>query len=124
MFPAGKHLPDLQTLDLSCADHDLARDFAVDAECMESIISGCPQLRYLDLTNVLEAGACDVLQQLAQSCLELRLGGPKITDATTAVLAQLTQLTELRLWICPELTDVGMLQLTALTRLSTLMAQC
>jgi hypothetical protein len=87
---------------------------------LRNICSSCPELQILDIRGVVNPGEWPGLLQLPPSCTELCIGGPAMSDAAATVVRQLTHLRVFRWWNSPGLTDVGVEQLTALTRLTTL----
>jgi hypothetical protein len=87
---------------------------------LRNICSSCPELRVLDIRGVVNPGDMSGLLQLPPSCTELCIGGPPMGNAQASVVRQLTHLRVFRWWNSPGLTDVGVEQLTALTRLTTL----
>jgi hypothetical protein len=82
---------------------------------MRRIISACPALQLLSVVNSLQdAAGVQELLRLPQ-CNNLFIGGTALGDGEAAILAQLTQLTQLMWRDSAQLTDVGLEKLTALT---------
>lgn len=118
MFPAGRQLPSLRHLDISprigYEEWDPAGWCLSSADILR-IVSCCPGLESLDVTNSVEPGAdLSHFLQLPESCASLSVGGAAFTDAAVAVLVQLTQLESLRWGSSPGFTDAGLEQLTRL----------
>lgn len=84
---------------------------------LHGIASSCPELQQLCIAGAVHPGDMSGLMQLPASCTELSLGGPAMSDAVLPVVRQLTQLRDLSWYYSAGLTDVGVEQLTALTRL-------
>lgn len=125
MFAPGQKLPLRELVLLPTCGQE--REFTVDSEscCMtgaelHNICSSCPELQFLHIIGVVNPGDMSGLLQLTFSCTELCIGGPAMSDADAPVVRQLVQLKVLRWWNSPWLTDVGVEQLTALTRLTRL----
>ena len=123
MFPAGKQLQ-LQHVTLSVAANNnrfREDDWFLKAEDLSKLICSCRKLQYLDICGAPHPSTdMAVLQLLPRSCATLYISGMMITDASAPALAQLTQLRQLCCCRCPNLTDVGLEQLTALTELTFL----
>lgn len=132
MFPEGKQLPHLHTLSLAehWATHRRAR--SLTAADLSSIIAACPALERSSITCALRPGEQHGLLMLPARCTHLSIGdigdiddidnidGMAMDDSTVSVVAQLTQLRSLTWQHCPELTDTGLEQLTALRALTSL----
>jgi hypothetical protein len=135
-FAAGRQLPQLKQLLLGLPDdkwtyHDdcmVSNMFnplqpCVGSDDVRRVASCCPALQQLWLAGVLRPGTdLSPLLQLQQlTCLVT--GGAAINDAAAgSVLAKLHGLRRLQLYCCKQLTDKGLLQLAALTGLTTLWA--
>lgn len=119
MFPAGKCLPVLAKLRLSCECRPHAENACMEVADLQCIVSACPALCTLDLTSGVCAGPGDVsaLLQLPDSCCSLDVSGPAFRDAAASIISQLTQLTWLSWLNSPGLSDAGLDQLTALQSL-------
>lgn len=127
MFQPKKPLLHLSHLTLYTSSAD---DYTMDeaASCgmtgaeVQMLIKGCPALEVLSLCNVVRPGADvgDLLLQLPPSCTSLSMGGTAFGDAAAAAVKQLTQLKRLAWRYSPRLTDLGLEQLTALSRLTDL----
>jgi hypothetical protein len=117
MFKAadGQQLQ-LQHLTISSEEDD----WCVYANDLLAIGTSCPALCTLDLSGAIDPSTD--LSPLTQftACRQLTLAGEAINDAAASVVAQLTALVSLRLYSCPELTDLGLAELTALTQLTRL----
>jgi hypothetical protein len=117
LFPPGRRLLQLHQFELC-----FGGTCAFDCSALEQLVHCCPAIEYLS-SVVMKLFAQDVslapllrLQQLA------RLECPRVVDdaGSVGVLARLSSLTSLCLSACPGLSDVGLLQLTALTGLQVL----
>jgi hypothetical protein len=118
MFPAGRVLTQLQTLELRGYDQDTR--WCVDAGDLRSIFSACPGLCSLELCGVVKAGGARALLGLPACCSRLRVGGFTFDDASISAITKLQQLRDLE-WRYPAgLTDTGFEQLTTLTGLTRL----
>jgi hypothetical protein len=118
MFPAGRVLTQLQTLELRGYAPDTR--WCLDAGDLRSIISACPGLCRLDVCGVVQEGAAHVLVGLPACCSRLKVGGCAFHDASISVITQLRQLRDLEWRYSAGLTDAGFEQLTALTGLTRL----
>jgi hypothetical protein len=121
MFPAGRQLPQLLELEIVSSVFDETIS-CVGSQDLSSIISSCVNLRKLVLCDVLSDGAdLTPLLELPQCCRDLKVGGYAFTDSPIAgIVAQLTQLTALSIFVSWRLTYVGLDSLTALTHLDSL----
>jgi hypothetical protein len=107
MFPAGKQLPLLQHVTLSCDGPDAEAGHATAAE-LRLLFSACPGLSSLDITDLLEPDTdIEVLLELPTTCCSLRVGGDSLDDDAAGVIAKLTHLTCLHWNNSPDLTDAG-----------------
>jgi hypothetical protein len=94
--------------------------WCVDAADISSITRGCPSLNELGLICVVHGGTdASCLLPLHAQLNVLDVGGVAFDDATTGVVAQLTNLSSLSWWESLGLTDAGLFQLTSLRRLSS-----
>lgn len=134
MFGPGRQLQGLTSLILETAEAMYAVDHpeewdslawlscacisAADARCLAA---ACPALRRLGVCNSLtDFAAVEELLHLPQCCGSLSVGGTAFDDAAASVVAQLTQLTDLTWGHSPDLTDLGLQELTALRELQHL----
>ena len=117
LFPPGRRLLQLHQFELC-----FGGTCAFDCSALEQLVDCCPAIEYLS-SVIMKLFAQDVslapllrLQQLA------RLECPRVVDdaGSVGVLARLSSLTSLCLSAWPGLSDVGLLQLTALTGLQVL----
>jgi hypothetical protein len=117
LFPPGRRLPQLHKFELC-----FGGTCTFDCSAFEQLVDCCPGIQNLSSENMklFEEGVSLApllrLQQLA------RLECPHVVDgdASVGVLARLSSLTSLCLRAWPGLSDVGLLQLTALLRLQVL----
>ena len=122
IFPPGRRLLQLQKFELCFSNAGGVDTALLDCSAFEHLVDCCPAIQELSFQN-LSLFEQDVslapllrLQQLA------RLECPHVVDgaASVGVLARLSFLRNLRLYASAGLTDVGLLQLTALTGLQEL----
>lgn len=130
MFPLGRCMPQLRVLWLNC-DHDLQEGINIreDGWCLNAgdigrIITACPQLERVSLVRDVEPGtSLDVLQQLPHSISHVSVGGLAFGDPAAAAITKLQDLPHLESLVwehSPDLSDVGLQRLTALTGLTRL----
>lgn len=107
MFPAGKQLPLLQHVSLSCDEAGAEAGHCTGAD-LRSMFSACPGLCSLDVTGLLHPDIdYDTWLDLPPTCCSLRVGGEELGDEFAGVMARLTHLTCLH-WInSPDLTNAG-----------------
>ena len=124
LFPPGLRLQQLHgfAVRFNAPSWPFEASHLFDCSALEQLVDCCPAITCLTFPN-LSLFKQDVslvpllrLQQLAQ------LEGPYVVDGAVSVgvLARLSSLTSLHLYAVPGLTDVGLLQLTALTGLQEL----
>jgi hypothetical protein len=119
MFPAGKQLPQLNTLGFeSLSDAEPGEGYMTAAD-VRSIAAACPALERLGLDNALLRHAETGLPVL-QSCTSLGVAGLAVGDNAAACIGRLTQLRQLSVRYAPGLTDLGFERLTALQGLTSL----
>lgn len=81
---------------------------------LASIVRSGRFLEELDITCVVKPDAeLSALLQLPQSCVKLYVAGAAFADAAAGIVAQLTQLDDLRWRTALKFEDVGLQQLTA-----------
>lgn len=124
-------MPRLSMLNIACedgeeSDLDVTADgCCLDAADLERTVAACPRLHGLGLLRVVNPRArLHALLKLPQSLWRLDVGGLAFGDAAAATIAQLhrLRLLEVLTWVHPpELSDVGLQQLTALTGVTELL---
>lgn len=121
MFPAGKQLPLLQHVSLTCDEAGAEAGHCTGAD-LRSMFSACRGLCSLDVTGLLHPDIdFDAWLDLPPTCCSLRVGGEELGDAFAGVMARLTHLTCLHWNNSPELTDAGVCRaVTAATRCTCL----
>jgi hypothetical protein len=123
MFPSGRQLPELRTLGLGCAENWYS-NWRVPAADLARIASSCPRLRSFGWYHLLEPATAADLSPLLRltGCSSLRLGGEGVGSSAAPIVAQLTQLTDLKWGFCigDDLDSRALAQLTKLKQLQQL----
>jgi hypothetical protein len=122
IFPPGRRLLQLQKFEL-CFGGSVGVDIAgFDYSAFEQLVDCCPAIQRLSFQIILLFRLDVCLAPLLQLQQLAHLECPFVADhfASVGVLASLSSLTTLRLRASGHLSDVGLLQLTALTGLQEL----
>jgi hypothetical protein len=121
MFPQGRQLKQLVSLDLADSNCDfLPSSWRLAGKDLHRIAASCTGLQSLSIQGLLKPGADTSLLLLLTECRSLSVGGRAFDNHAAGVVSQMAQLTSLNWWCAQGFDSLGVQKLTALTSLQEL----